>query len=101
MPLLRFWRSTIMNGQMMNYKKYNQILKTMPQPISLSQIPKVKIDYKGLKEYAQKKGISPAKLTDEEKNKFISGGKTMDWIRKNAKYNMNPTKKINVPPNYA
>lgn len=91
-----------MNGQMMNYKKYNEILKTMPQPISLSQIPKVKIDYKGLKEYAKAKGVAPAHLSDAEKNQFIKNGKTMDWIRKNAKYNTNPTKKINMsPPNYA
>lgn len=92
-----------MNGQMMNYKKYNEILKTMPQPISLSQIPKVKIDYKGLKEYAKAKGVAPAHLSDSEKNKFIKDGKTMDWIRKNATYNMNPTKKIKniTPQNYA
>ncbi len=91
-----------MNGQMMNYKKYNEILKTMPQPIPLSQIPKVKIDYKGLKEYAKAKGVAPAHLSDAEKNQFIKNGKTMDWIRKNAKYNTNPTKKISMsPPNYA
>ena len=78
-----------MIGQKMNYKKYDEILKTMPTPISLDQIPKVKIDYKGLIEYARNKNVQPGELSDEEKNKFFADGKTMNWIRKNAGYSLN------------
>ncbi|AOZ97945.1 hypothetical protein [Butyrivibrio hungatei] len=78
-----------MIGQKMNYKRYNDILKNMPAPITLDQIPKVKIDYKGLIQYAKSKNMQPGELSDEEKNMFFSEGKTMAWIRENAGYSMN------------
>lgn len=62
-----------MNGLMrkFNYEKYNEQLKSMPEPIMMSELPKVKLDLKGIREYARKKGISIASLTDEEKQLFI------------------------------
>ena len=60
----------------------------MPGPISLDQIPQVKIDYKGLIEYARTKNVQPGELSDDEKNMFFADGKTMSWIRQNAKYNI-------------
>ena len=63
-----------MNGLMrkFNYEKYNEQLKSMPEPIMVSELPKVKLDLKGIREYARKKGISIASLTDEEKQLFIA-----------------------------
>ena len=63
-----------MNGLMrkFNYEKYNEQLKSMPEPIMMSELPKVKLDLKGIREYARKKGISIASLTDEEKQLFIT-----------------------------
>ena len=42
------------------------------KPIMPSELPNVRIDYKGLLDYAQKKGVSVIELTDEEKNRFVS-----------------------------
>lgn len=42
------------------------------KPIMPSELPDVRIDYKGLLDYAQKKGVSVSVLTDEEKNCFVS-----------------------------
>lgn len=63
-----------MNGLMrkFNYEKYNEQLKSMPEPVMMSELPKVKLDLKGIREYARKKGISIASLTDEEKQLFIT-----------------------------
>ena len=63
-----------MNGLMrkFNYEKYNEQLKSMPEPIMMSEIPKVKLDLKGIREFAKEKGISIASLTDEEKQLFIA-----------------------------
>lgn len=42
------------------------------RPIMPSEIPDVRIDYKGLLAYAKKKGVKVIELTDEEKNMFVS-----------------------------
>ena len=60
------------SGQMINYEKYAKILKNTPEPILEDQIPKIKIDYKGLISYAHSRGVSVHDLSDDEKNKFIS-----------------------------
>jgi len=75
-----------MIGQKMNFKKYQESLKNNPGPISISQIPKVKIDYKGLIAYAKAKNMRPGDLSDEEKNKFFLDGHNMEWVRANAGY---------------
>ena len=57
----------IMTGQM---KKYKESLAVMPEPIMLSQI-KQKMDLRGLMEYARKKGVKVAQLTEQEKLSFL------------------------------
>lgn len=54
----------IMNEQM---KKYKESLGITPGPILPSQIPKVKLDMRGLVKYAKERGITPIDLTKEEK----------------------------------
>ena len=63
-----------MNGLMrkFNYEKYNEQMKSMPEPIMMSELPKVKLNLRGIREYARKKGVSIASLSDEEKQLFIS-----------------------------
>lgn len=62
-----------MNGLMrkFNYEKYNEQIKSMPEPVMMSELPRVKLNLKGIREYARKKGVSIASLTDEEKQLFI------------------------------
>ncbi len=43
----------------------------MSDPILLSQCPKVKLDLKGLMQYAKEKGIKVIELTEKEKAAFI------------------------------
>lgn len=55
-----------------DYVKYNEQLKTMPEPVMASELPKVKLNLRGIRDYARNKGVSVASLTDEEKRLFIS-----------------------------
>lgn len=66
-------KQEIMNGQMrkFNYEKYNEQLKSMLDPVMASELPKVKLNLRGIREYARNKGVSIASLTDEEKQLFI------------------------------
>lgn len=57
-----------MNGQM---KRYKESLAKMPDPILLSQCPKVKLDLRGLMQYAKEKGVTVIELTEKEKAAFI------------------------------
>ena len=63
----------IMNGLMrkFNYEEYYKQLETMPDPIMASELPKVKLDLKGIRDYARKKGVSISSLSDAEKQLFI------------------------------
>ena len=58
-----------MNGQTMNYKIS---LNVSGGPIMPSELPQVRIDYKGLLDYAKQKGVRVIELTDTEKQRFIS-----------------------------
>ncbi|MDE6517526.1 MAG: hypothetical protein K2L18_06745 [Acetatifactor sp.] len=62
-----------MNGQMrkFDYVKYYKHLEAMPEPIMASELPKVKLNLKGVRQYAREKGVSIASLTDAEKKLFI------------------------------
>lgn len=60
-----------MNGQMMNYRSYLQNLKTMPQSIMPSELPKIKINHKGLLAFAKEKGVKVIDLSEQEKQQFI------------------------------
>lgn len=78
------------SGQMINYDKYNSVLQSMPAPILASQLPDVKIDLPGLISYAHGKGVKVSDLSDEEKNKFISGETVeslQQMVRDSVEYN--------------
>ena len=62
-----------MNGQMrkFDYARYYKQLETMPEPIMTSELPKVKLNLKGVRQYAREKGVPIASLTDAEKKLFI------------------------------
>ncbi len=80
----------IISGQTINYDKYNTVLQSMPAPILTSQLPNVQINLAGLISYAREKGVKVGDLSEEEKNKFISG-ETVDSLQKmvsdSVKYN--------------
>lgn len=61
-----------MSGQMMNYKIS---LRNSMNPIMPSELPDVRIDYKGLLEFAKQKGVRVIELTEEEKNRFVTPNK--------------------------
>ena len=58
-----------MNGltRKFDYARYYKQLETMPEPIMASELPKVKLDLKGVRQYAKEK----ASLTDAEKQLFM------------------------------
>lgn len=53
--------------------RYKESLAEMPDPILLSQCPRVKLDLRGLMRYATKKGAKVMELTEKEKASFITG----------------------------
>lgn len=53
-------------------QRYNESLKNTGKPIILSELPPMKIDYKAMTEYARSKGTRPSKLSEQEKNLFVS-----------------------------
>lgn len=55
-----------------DYNVYYKMLKTMPEPIMASQLPKVRLDLQGVRKYARNKRVSIANLTEDEKSIFIS-----------------------------
>lgn len=61
----------IMSGQKIDYKRYCEYLKTMPDPIMPSQLPKRELDLKKIARYMKENGINPEGLTDEEREQII------------------------------
>lgn len=63
----------IMNGLMrkFDYERYFEQIRTMPEPIMMSELPKVKLDLRGIREYAKNKGVAIASLTEKEKQLFM------------------------------
>lgn len=63
-----------MNGLMrkFDYERYFEQIRAMPEPVMVSELPKVKLNLKGIREYAKSKGVAIANLTEEEKSLFIS-----------------------------
>ena len=59
----------IMNGRM---QEYRESLQKTPSPVKLEDLPPMVIDYRGLVEYAKKKGVHPGMLSESEKASFIS-----------------------------
>lgn len=62
-----------MNGLMrkFDYERYFEQIKTMPEPIMMSELPQVKLDLRGIREYAKSKGVTIANLSEEEKRIFM------------------------------
>ena len=54
-----------------DFEKYYEQLEHMPEPIMASELPKVKLNLRGVREYARKKGVTVASLSDEEKYLFM------------------------------
>ena len=62
----------------------------MPASIMPSQLPKTKVDLKGLIAYARGKGLRTSKLTEQETDQFISGGTSeslQQELKASIKYN--------------
>ena len=53
------------------YQQYKESLKMVSEPISLNQFPKVKIDLRGMIEYARIQEKKVEELTDGEKGIFV------------------------------
>ena len=60
-----------MNGQMMNFEKYNEYISSMEMPLMPSLLPKRKINFSILVRYAKEHNINIASLSTEEKEKLI------------------------------
>jgi len=60
-----------MSGQMKNYKKYFESIKTMTPPADFNTMQKQKFDIKGLLDYAESKGVKTSDLTMQERERFI------------------------------
>ena len=60
-----------MYGQTMNFKKYNEYVSKMKQPVLPSNLPKGQFDFKGLCGYAKEKGVAVSELSEIEKKMFI------------------------------
>ncbi len=62
-----------MSGQMrkFNFDAYNKQVENMPEPILGSQLPKVKLNLNGIREYAKSKGVTIASLSETEKKMFM------------------------------
>lgn len=54
-----------------NYQQYKESLEMIAEPISIKQFPRIKIDLRGMIEYAKIQGKKMAQLTDVEKGRFI------------------------------
>lgn len=55
-----------------DHERYFAQIETMSEPVIKSEIPKVKLDLRGIREYAKSKGVAIASLTGEEKQLFVS-----------------------------
>ena len=62
-----------MNGQMrkFNYEKYKKSLESVPDDETLYGVPKFALDLRGIRDYAQAKGVQIAELTEEEQKMFV------------------------------
>lgn len=60
-----------MNGQTEDSDlRYQEFLRRMSDSVPFSQLPQMKMNLKGLSQYAEEKGVTVKDLTEEEKNQF-------------------------------
>lgn len=59
-------------------KKYRESLKDTPFYEPCTELQRIRIDYSGLIEYANNKGVSVPDLSDEEKNRFVLNSNMAD-----------------------
>ena len=57
-----------MNGQM---KRYRESLARTPEPILLSQCPRIILDLRGMMKYAKSNRKKVIELTEDERKHFI------------------------------
>ena len=71
----------IMNGLMrkFNYEEYYKQLEIMPDPIMASELPKVKLNLKGIRDYARKK-VFQSPVFRMQKSSFLLKHKTNNLI---------------------
>ena len=64
-----------MSGQMRkyNFSQYYKQLESMSEPILASELPKVKLNLRGIRDYAKNKGVTVSSLSDAEKKMFMQG----------------------------
>lgn len=55
-----------------NTKRYQELLADVPDISEMKNVNKIKVDLRGVREYARKKGIAVADLSDQEKRMFMS-----------------------------
>lgn len=55
-----------------NTKRYQELLADVPDISEMTNINRVKVDLRGVREYARKRGMSVADLSDQEKKMFMS-----------------------------
>lgn len=60
-----------MSGPKIDYKRYREHLKTMPEPIMQSQLPKRELNLKEIAKYMKENEINPKHLSDDEKERII------------------------------
>ena len=61
-----------MNGQMMNFSRYWEYLKTMEPPMRSSELPKRKMNLSVIAKYAREHGICFSDMTEEEKEEILA-----------------------------
>ena len=54
-----------------NYQQYKESLEMIAEPISINQFPRIKIDLRGMIEYAKTQEKKVVQLTDVEKRRYI------------------------------
>lgn len=60
-----------MSGQTMNYKKYYNHLKKMPEPVMPSELPKKKFDLRKAAQYIKEHNLSVTTMTESEKEVLL------------------------------
>ena len=55
-----------------NTKRYLELLADVPDISEMKNVNKIKVDLRGVREYARQKGMSVADLSDQEKQMFMT-----------------------------